>query len=113
MNKREISELLTRVGICPSYKGYPCLVHAIWLAASDSTPFILIKKIYADTAAHFGMSADSVQHGIRTLLEAFWNQKDSRKYFYNIVGYPVHDPLPPKEFIAVVTDYIQRRQNRH
>lgn len=106
-----ISELLTGIGVCPSYRGYHCLVHVIYLAASDGEyPFIVTKKLYADTAVCFGISPDSVQHSIRTLLDSFWSQKDSKKHFYDIIRYPVQDPLSPKEFIAVIADYIRRHR---
>lgn len=106
-----ISELLTRLGVCPSYRGYRCLMHVIYLAASDDEyPFIVTKKLYADTAEHFGISPDSVQHGIRTLLDIFWSQENSKKYFYDIIRYPVDAPLSPKEFIAVIADYIRRNR---
>lgn len=108
MNEREISELLTRIGLNPACKGRPYLVYVLWLSISDDSPFLVSKKLYADAAAYFGVSTDSVQHGIRTLLDSYWKQKENWKYFYSIIRFPIHEPLPPKEFIAVVSDYFRR-----
>lgn len=106
-----IPELLTRLGLCPSYKGYHCLEYVIYLAASDGEyPFIVTKKLYTETAAHFGISPGCVQHGIRTLLDIFWSQENSKKLFRDITHYPVLDPLSPKEFIAVMADFIRRNR---
>lgn len=109
MNKKQISELLSRIGISPAYKGYPYLVHVIHLTTDkEGCPFLVIKELYARTADFFGVSATSIQHSIRTLLDVYWSQNNT-KYFFDIIGYPVHDTLPPKEFIAVIADYIKRK----
>lgn len=111
MNKNQISELLIQIGLSPAYKGYSYLVHIIYLAVSDKDqPFLIIKELYEKTAKHFGVTAASIQHSIRTLLDAYWIQ-DASKHFYRLTKYPAGNPLPPKEFIAILTDYIQRWQN--
>lgn len=111
MNKNQICDLLIQIGINPAYKGYFYLVHIISLAVSDrDQPFLVIKDLYGKTAAHYGVTTASIQHSIRTLLDAYWIQ-DNSKYFYKTTKYPVSNPLPPKEFIAILADYIQRKQD--
>lgn len=110
MNKNQISELLAQIGTNPAYKGYSYLIHVIYLASSEGDgTFLTLKRLYADTSQHFNVSPDSIQHSVRTLLDAYWNQ-DNTKYFYDTVKYPVHGPLPPKEFISVLSNYIRRKQ---
>lgn len=109
MNKNLISELLAHIGISPAYKGYPYLVHVLFLATSEEyCPFLVIKELYARTADTFGVTATSVQHSIRTLLDVYWSQNNTERFF-EVIGYPVHDTLPPKEFIAVIADYMKRK----
>lgn len=108
MDKNQVSELLIRIGANPSYRGFPYLTHIICRASSEgSEPFLTSKVLYRDAAEYFHVSPDSIQHSIRTLLNAYWAQ-DNGKYFCHITGYPNSGPLPPKEFIAVLADYLQR-----
>lgn len=39
MEKNYVSEMLIRIGINPSYRGYPFLVHIIHHAATDANLF--------------------------------------------------------------------------
>lgn len=108
MENNHVSELLIRIGVNPSYRGFPYLTHIICQAASGSGgPFLTSKTLYYDAAKHFHVSPDSIQHSIRTLLNAYWMQNNG-KYFCQITGYPNSGPLPPKEFIAVLVDYLHR-----
>jgi hypothetical protein len=108
MEKNQVSELLIRIGANPSYRGFPYLTYVIWQAASGGNgPFLSSKALYRDAAECFHVSPDSIQHSIRTLLNAYWMQ-DNGKHFCHITGYPNSGPLPPKEFIAVLADYLQR-----
>lgn len=108
MEKNQVSELLIRIGANPSYRGFPYLTHVICQAASGGNgPFLSSKALYRDAAECFHVSPDSIQHSIRTLLNAYWMQ-DNGKHSCHITGYPNSGPLPPKEFIAVLADYLQR-----
>lgn len=110
MEKNQISELLIRIGANPSYRGFPYLTYIICQTASDDAgPFLTSKALYRDAAEYFHISPDSIQHSIRTLLNAYWTQGNG-KHFCHITGYPNSGPLPPKEFIAILTDYLQRCQ---
>lgn len=108
MEKNYVSEMLIRIGINPSYRGYPFLVHIIHHAATYANgPFLTSKALYQNAAEHYHVSPDAIQHSIRTILDTYWGQ-DNGKYFRNVTGYPNAGPLPPKEFIAVLSDYLRR-----
>ncbi len=112
MEKTIVSELLIRIGVNPSYRGYPYLTSIICQAASDeSSPFLTSKALYQAAAEYFHVSPDSVQHSIRTLLDAYWEQGNG-SHFCTVTGYPNAGPLPPKEFIAVLADYLRRSKSR-
>lgn len=111
MGKNIVSELLIRIGVNPSYKGYPYLIFIIRQAASDDkSPFLTSKVLYQSAAGYFHVSPDSIQHSIRTLLDAYWGQGNGR-HFRSVTGYPNSGPLPPKEFIAVLADYLRRNSS--
>lgn len=108
MDKHYVSELLIRIGVNPSYRGYPYLSYIIFQAVSDDNgPFLTIKVLYQCASEYFHVSPDSIQHSIRTLLDAYWEQGNGR-HFRSVTGYPNTGSLPPKEFIAVLSDYLQR-----
>lgn len=112
MEKSFVSNLLIGIGINPSYRGYPYLTYIICQTTSNRAEmFFTCKSLYQSAAEYFHVSPDSIQHSIRTLLNAYWRQGNGT-YFYSITGYPNSEPLPPKEFITVLSDYLQRT-HRH
>ena len=110
MKKTQIKGLLTRLGISSVLKGYRYLVHIIYLASSKKDNYFLLKDLYAATADYFHTSQSCIQRSIRTLLDNYWNDQNM-KCFSEIIGYPVYHPLPPKEFVAVIADYLLLNQN--
>ena len=111
MNKKQIIQLLARIGISSVLKGYRYLVHIIFLAISQNeNSYFLLKDLYTATADYFQISSSCVQRSVRTLLDTYWNEHNI-KHFSAVVGYPVFHPLPPKEFVAVIVDYMQTHQN--
>lgn len=107
MNQK-IASLLTRIGIRPSYKGYPYLVHVIMLA-SEVTDSINLTKLYQQTAELYKVSPNVVQHDIRTVLKVYWNMGHIEK-LEEIIGYPIYEKLTVKEFIYMIVDYLVDRQ---
>lgn len=111
MEKNLVSELLIRIGVNPSYRGYPYLTCIILQAASaEDSLFLTSKVLYQAAAEYFHVSPDSIQHSIRTLLDAYWEQENG-VHFCNVTGYPNPGPLPPKKFIAVLADYLRRNKS--
>ena len=75
MEKNYVSEMLIRIGINPSYRGYPFLVHIIHHAATDANgPFLTSKALYQNAAEHYHVSPDAIQHSIRTILDTYWDR---------------------------------------
>ena len=103
MEKNLVSELLIRIGVNPSYRGYQA-------ASAEDSLFLTSKVLYQAAAEYFHVSPDSIQHSIRTLLDAYWEQENGI-HFCNVTGYPNPGPLPPKEFIAVLADYLRRNKS--
>lgn len=105
---QKITKLLMNLGIRPSYKGYPYLVHVIMLAAKAPVPATLT-DLYSQTAAAFNVSPSIVQHDIRTVLRAYWDLGHTEK-LSELTGYPIYERLPVKEFIYIIAEYLIRRQ---
>lgn len=111
MNSNNTIQLLSRLGVCPAYKGYPYLVHSIGIAAARyHSGFPPLKELYEQTARHYHVSASIVAHDIRTVLRSYWNQNNAERFTCTI-GYPVQDMLTIKEFISVVAEFIVCQEN--
>lgn len=106
MKPKKISELLIALGLCPAYKGYSYLQYAIYLTTTHKyRQGLIVGELYQETADYFHVSKSTVQHSIRSLLDVYWNQNNAG-HFSTITGFPVHNALPPREFIAVVSEYL-------
>lgn len=106
MDKKRIIILFNTFGVPPNYRGYPYLVHVIWLAATfHGNSFPYIKTLYEQTAEDFGVSAETVSGNIKTLIKAYENKK-TMEIFSRITRYPVHDYLTIKEFVFIVAEYL-------
>lgn len=107
MNQRQkVAVLLTKIGIRPSYKGYPYLAEVIFLASELTVP-IAITDLYAQASKTFHVTPNTVQNNIRTVLKNYWNSGYCEK-LSKITGYPIHENLPAKEFVYLIADYISR-----
>ena len=72
MEKNLVSELLIRIGVNPSYRGYPYLTCIILQAASaEDSLFLTSKVLYQASAEYFHDSTDSIKHSILTLLDSY------------------------------------------
>lgn len=108
MHLKQISELLITLGLCPAYKGYTYLLYAVHLATtSNYRQGLIVGELYEETAKHFMVSKSTVQHSIRSLLDVYWSQNNA-EHFSETTGFPLHNnnTLPPREFIAVVSEYM-------
>lgn len=108
MHQSRIQNLLNRLGVSSSSKGYPYLVHAIYLVMTDCSHYCpVMKYLYFDIAEHFGTSPTAVQYAIRIMLEAHHTPQYLQS-FSELTGYPANHTPTPKEFIAILADYLLR-----
>lgn len=104
--KPKITKLMICLGFRPSYKGFPYLAHVIMLASEQSVP-VTMTELYSQTARAFNVPQSKVQHDIRTIIKVFWNTGHIKK-FEEILGYPLCEKLPVKEFVYTIAEYINR-----
>lgn len=106
MNTKQITDLFNKLGICPTYKGYPYLTYVVLTAVGyHGQPFPCLKNLYVTAGEHFGVSSSIIEHDIRTLVRSYWNQ-DNSATFSRVVHYPVRDKLTTKEFISIMAEYL-------
>lgn len=87
-------ELLLTMGFVPKHRGYAYLCCAI-VAAAHQPDQSITKELYPRIAATFNCEQASVEHSIRTAIEAAW-KKGSREswlqYFPPELGYSANRP---------------------
>ena len=81
----------------------------LW-SSNGPSPF-LMKDYYADASQRFHTTPDSIQQSIRTFLKNYW-MLENGKHFQKVTGYRGAVPIPPKDFITVLVDYLLRNSAR-
>ncbi len=73
----DAQQLLRSLGITGNLKGFHYAAYMIERIAQDPTQATLVTKcLYPDTAKHFGTTAGSVERGLRTAVQIFWERGD-------------------------------------
>lgn len=101
--------LLRRMGVSGKLKGFPYAVYMIELVADEPEALALItKRLYPETAKHFGVSADRVERNLRTLVQTCWYKGD-RAFMEKVAE--CHLPQLPTNsaFVDMVAAYLRRR----
>lgn len=107
----DISNMLSRMGISASIKGYHFIRKAVTMAVENEDVLIGITKgLYPDIAKSYKTSASKVERAIRHAIESAWKKNGQRVYF-EVVGYLCTDKPTNGQFIAVFSEYFRMRQN--
>lgn len=106
---KTILETLRPFGITRCYKGFPHTVYAIHLAVMEEDRLEEItKKIYKETAKHFGCKWTAVERNIRTVVSRAWQVNPD--LLCQMAGYPLTSAPIASEFIKIIASYIIRSQ---
>ena len=84
-----LSQLIHRLGINATYRGYHYLYRAVLLALSDEDYLLSItKKMYLDIAAYYGIPVSNVERNLRTVITICW-ERGNREFLTEIASYPL------------------------
>lgn len=104
-----ITELLHKFGICRKYKGYEYTISCLEYMTKHEDYSPVTKILYVDIAKQLHTSTDSIEHGIRNVINIIWeNKTDSLdKLIIEIFGqhYKEHTPTNT-EFLCSIFDYM-------
>ena len=108
--KRELTGLLMRLNCTSRYKGYHYLRHAAAAAwRGGALERSVTKRLYPETARHFGVSSGSVERAIRTLAEHIW-KCGGAPLLEEVLGVSGVRQAPTNtELIALLVDQLDRR----
>lgn len=107
-----VTEILHKFGICRKYKGYEYTISCLeyMIKHDDYSP--ITKILYVDMAKKFHTSTDSIEHGIRNVINIIWeNKSDSHdKLIKEIFGQYYIEHVPTNtEFLCSLLDYMNLR----
>ena len=108
--QRKISDILHKIGISPSLKGYQYLREIIAVSLEDDGLLQSVTKtLYPMIATKFDSTPTRVERDIRHAIEVAWN-KTRVEILYKYFGYTIDgDKGKPtnSEFIAMIIDWIR------
>ena len=99
--------LLRSIGASGRYTGFDYAVYMIeQVVDSQESIRLITKRLYPETARHFGVKPHSVEHALRTLISACWAHGD-RDALNEIAGRPLIQAPSNAEFIDMMAAYIK------
>lgn len=104
----DAEQLLRRVGASGKFKGFPSAVYMIERAEKDPSVTVLVtKRLYPETARHFGVSVTSVERNLRTVIRACWERPD-RDFLEEVAGTRLCRRPTNSEFLDMTAAYLRR-----
>ena len=104
--------LLDQMGFSSPFCGYKMLADAIAIAVKDDEAVTRITQlIYPQVAEKFQSNARNVEKNMRKAIENFWDH-GNRDVYTHIAGHKVYYRPTNAEFIAAVSSFILRQNER-
>lgn len=105
--EQHIAHFLRRIGFRATHLGFIYYIHAVMLVMENESYLrCLTKGLYARIAETFRTSARSVEHALRTDLDAFWRRGNIR-LLEELIGYPLTGKPSVGEFIDILSSHIK------
>ena len=102
----KIKQLILRLGIRSTYKGFLYLAYALTLCMQDESYLLSIyTRLYADVGKHYNVNKDNVEPCLRTVVSTCWDKGD-RKVLIKISGYNMTQKPTNGEFIDILYHYL-------
>lgn len=105
--EHRVSQLLNKMGISASVKGYYYLRSAILMVLDDQEAIIgITKRMYPDVAKEYNTTASKVERAIRHAIESAW-KRGAGKIYSEIVGIKNEAKPTNGQFIAAIGEYLR------
>lgn len=99
-----VSELLKRLGLSESYKGFPYVSEAVVLCVEDNSRiYYVTKALYPEIAKKFGIDGKIVERAIRHTVSKFWDRQ-AQNDIESIVCFGTSAKPTNTQFIAAVSE---------
>lgn len=108
-----LSQLIHRLGINATYRGYHYLYRAVILALSNEEYLLSItKKMYLDISSYYHTPVSNVERNLRTVITICW-ERGNKEFLSQIASYPLGFKPSAGEFIDILVAYCQEHNIRH
>lgn len=106
----DTEQLLRSLGATGRLKGFFYAVYMIEQVVKDPLAATLItKRLYPETARHFGISAGAVERSLRTVIRTCWNRSD-RDFLEEMAGTHLYRQPTNGEFLDITAAYFRRQE---
>lgn len=107
----KIHNLLHRLGIAATYRGFCQSAYAVMLAAEDMERLLQVTKLlYGEVAKEFHTSFQCVERNIRTVAAVAW--KENRPFLEALADHPLSQPPTPSQFIDILARQFELESSR-
>lgn len=104
--ERETCNLLRRLGVNNSYKGFRYTAYGVGRAIHDPELLTYISKgLYVDIVSRFQTSIGCVERDIRTIVKTIWEHGD-KMLLYEVFGFETEQKPRNGAFIDAVAHYV-------
>lgn len=104
---REITHLLSSMGVQNSYIGVKQTAYAVDMALQNPECMTLVtKRLYPEVAKRDHTTPARVERNIRTIVQILW--EDNPAALNAVAGYELKRKPTTSQFIAILVDYLQR-----
>lgn len=105
---QKTKQLLFRLGIRSTYNGFHYLCYALELCKQNEDYLLKVQKLlYSEVAERYGVSRDSVEHCLKTVVNACWDRGD-QKFLIKISGCEMTGKPTPREFIDILYYHLAK-----
>ena len=104
----DAERLLRLLGVSGKLSGFYYAVYMLEQVKQKPDHVLLItKRLYQQTAQHFGTTTNCVERNLRTLVQACWRQPD-HGLLDRIAGSPLLQPPTNTQFIDMLSAYLRK-----
>lgn len=103
----DAERLLRLLGVTGKLMGFRFAVYMVE-QVRDCPEYILLitKRLYRETAQHFGTTPSCVERNLRTLIHVCWKQPD-HSFLDHVVGTTLKQPPTNTQFIDILAAYLR------
>lgn len=104
----DANKLLRSLGVNGRYIGFRYVKYMIeQILVNPDKIHLVTKRLYPDTAKHFGVSTSSMERAVRTVIQICW-ERDDRNMLEKMAGHKLERIPTNVEFLDMMVDYIRR-----
>lgn len=101
-----ICDLLHELGVSSKYIGFFYTMDAVMLVIDKPQSVNMItKQLYPEIAQRYGVTWNTVERNIRTIILAVWNKR--RAELEHMAGFAFENKPNTAQFISILADYVR------